>query len=118
METSTINGQPADNVYGPLHGAVNQTTVQLHGAVDDAVDATLGKVQPAIERVQQAAHDTVNKVSDAAAPTAAWLDRQSERIQAVPRDALADARAYVVANPWQSLGAALAAGFLVGRLTR
>ena len=118
MATSTSVDTPIDNVYGPLHGAINQTKVQLHGAVDGAVDATLGKVQPAIARVQQAAHDTVNKVGDAAAPGAAWLDRQSERIQSVPREALADARAYVVANPWQSLGAALTAGLLIGRLTR
>ena len=74
--------------------------------------------RPVVSRVAEVAHQTVDKLAEAATPTAAWLSCKGDALTASGRNAVADARVYVAANPWQSLGAAMAAGFLLGRLAR
>lgn len=89
----------------------NPEITRANGVVDHAV-------RPMVSRVAEVAHQTVDKVAEAATPTAAWLSCKGEALTASGRSAIADARVYVAANPWQSLGAAVAAGFLLGRLAR
>jgi ElaB/YqjD/DUF883 family membrane-anchored ribosome-binding protein len=71
---------------------LNKTTARVHGAVD--------------------------QVADAAAPTAQWLEEQSETLSATGEELMNSTCKYVAAHPLQSLGLALAAGYLSGRLTR
>lgn len=71
---------------------LNKTTARVHGAVD--------------------------QVADAAAPTAQWLEEQSEALGTTGEELMNSTCKYVAAHPLQSLGLALAAGYLIGRLTR
>ena len=73
---------------------------------------------PAIARAAQIAHQAVDRVSDVATPTAAWLTARGESLATAQRNAVSDAKTYISANPWQSIGIALAAGVLIGRLAR
>ena len=74
--------------------------------------------RPVVSRVAEVAHQSVDKVAEAATPTAEWLSGKSEALTRSARNAIAEARVCVTANPWQSLGAAVAVGFLLGRLAR
>ena len=71
------------------------------------------------------AHGAVDQVADAAAPAAQWLEEQSETLTASGEKLVASGEKlldstskYVAAHPLQSLGLALAAGYLISRLTR
>jgi len=64
------------------------------------------------------AHGAVDQIADAAAPAAQWLEEQGESLT-TGGDKLVDSTCkYVAAHPLQSLGMALAAGYLISRLTR
>jgi ElaB/YqjD/DUF883 family membrane-anchored ribosome-binding protein len=101
--------------------AVNNAAASLHGVLDKAAgaaDDAVRKATPAIDRVADAAHQTVDRAARAALPTAAWLNEQGNSLRAVQRTVAADAGEYVSAHPWKSIGLALAAGFLIGRIAR
>jgi len=63
-------------------------------------------------------HGAVDQVTDAAAPAAQWLEEQSETRGTTGERLLDSTCKYVAAHPLQSLGLALAAGYLISRLTR
>jgi ElaB/YqjD/DUF883 family membrane-anchored ribosome-binding protein len=63
-------------------------------------------------------HSAVDQVADAAAPAAQWLEEQSETLGTTGEKLMDRTCKYVAANPLQSLGLALAAGYLISRLTR
>ena len=73
-------------------GMLNKATTRMHGALDQVVDA--------------------------AAPAAQWLEEHGEALTASGEKLMGRTRKYVAANPLQSLGLALAAGYLISRLTR
>ena len=63
-------------------------------------------------------HGAVDQVADVAAPAAQWLEEQGETLSATGEKLMDRTYKYVVAHPLQSLGLALAAGYLISRLTR
>jgi ElaB/YqjD/DUF883 family membrane-anchored ribosome-binding protein len=73
-------------------GVINKATTRMHGALDQAVDA--------------------------AAPAAQWLEEHGESFSANGEKLAQRTRKYITANPLQSFGLALAAGYLLSRLTR
>jgi ElaB/YqjD/DUF883 family membrane-anchored ribosome-binding protein len=75
-----------------IMGVLNKATARVHGAVDD--------------------------VADAAAPAAQWLDEHGETLGNGGEKLLQSASKYVAAHPLQSLALALAAGYLLSRITR
>ena len=121
MKVATHAGTPIATGNDTTDAALNKAASSLHGAVDrvaEAADDAARKVAPAIDRAAEAAHQAVDRVAGAAAPTAAWLDEQSNSLRATQRTAVADAAQYVAAHPWKSIGCALAAGFFIGRFIR
>ena len=64
------------------------------------------------------AHGAVDQVADAAAPAAQWLEEQGETLTNSGEKLVDSTRRYVAAHPLQSLGLALAAGYLISRITR
>jgi ElaB/YqjD/DUF883 family membrane-anchored ribosome-binding protein len=71
-----------------------------------------------LNRATARAHGAVDQVAEAAAPAAKWLEEHGESLTA-QGDKLADRTfKYIAAHPLQSLGLALAAGYLISRLTR
>jgi ElaB/YqjD/DUF883 family membrane-anchored ribosome-binding protein len=63
-------------------------------------------------------HGAAEQVADAAAPAAQWLNEHRETLTAASDKLLASTSKYVAAHPLQSLGLALAAGYLISRLMR
>lgn len=121
MEATTRINTPFPTANGATDATVNKAAASVHGAVDKmagAADDAVRNVKPAIDRVANIAHQAVNKVTDVAGPTADWLSEKSDSLKAAQRKVAADTGQYVSANPWKSLGFALAAGFLISRFIR
>ena len=71
-----------------------------------------------LSKAAVSAHGAMDQVANAAAPAAQWLEEQGETMK-ITGDKLIDSTCkYVAAHPLQSLGLALAAGYLISRLTR
>jgi ElaB/YqjD/DUF883 family membrane-anchored ribosome-binding protein len=63
-------------------------------------------------------HGAVDQVADAAAPAAHWLEEQGETLTTSGEKLVDNTCKYIAAHPLQSLGLAVAAGYLISRLTR
>jgi len=64
------------------------------------------------------AHGAVDQIAEAAEPAAQWLEEQGETLAATGERLAERTSKYVAAHPLQSIGMALAAGYLISRLTR
>lgn len=110
-------GMPGSN----SGGALNKASGGAHAAVDtiaDAADEAARKAKPAIDKVASMAHQAVDKAVGVAAPTADWLAEQGDSLKATQKKLVSDTCTYVSAHPLKSLGFAIVAGFLIGRVLR
>jgi len=69
-----------------------------------------------LNQVTARMHRALNKVVDNTAPAAQWLEEHGEALTASSGQLLDRTRKYVLANPLQSLGVALSAGYLLSQL--
>ncbi len=97
---------------------MERKTNQAHQAIDMAATKAAEKAAPTIDRVAQAAHQTVDKVAQAAAPAADWISDNAEQLRRQQEQLLEGARSYVRDRPLVAVGVALAAGYLIGRMSR
>ena len=120
MELTTLGADvPPKSV--PRDGRLTEVAASAHGAVDKmaaAASAAVRSATPVIDHAADLCHQAVNKVEGAVKPTEQWIAEKADALRAMPRGAAADARQYVVVHPWQCVGAAVAAGFLLGRWRR
>jgi ElaB/YqjD/DUF883 family membrane-anchored ribosome-binding protein len=70
-----------------------------------------------IERMSQSAHDAIDKAASVASDYAGRVSAKSEEWMAMPQDWMETARDYVREKPFQALGIALAAGYLLHLIT-
>jgi ElaB/YqjD/DUF883 family membrane-anchored ribosome-binding protein len=122
MESNSLGINPSNSgIAGSSDGMVKKASAGAHAAVNSlavAADEAARKTRPAIDQVAAMAHQVVDKAAGAAAPTADWLAAQGESLNATQKKLLAGTSNYVSANPFKALGIALAAGFLLSRITR
>jgi len=97
---------------------IDRTANQAHRAVDNVADAAATKAGPAMDRAAQAVHDTVDKVAQAAGPAADWINQNAEQLMQRQDELLESCRSYVRDRPLATIGIAVAAGYLIGRLGR
>ena len=71
-----------------------------------------------LSKAAASAHGAVDRVANAAAPTAQWLEKEREALGTAGTRLVDSTCKYVAAHPLQSLGMALAAGYLISRLRR
>src|SRR5262249_20062261 len=101
-----------------MNPTVSETMGDLANRAHEAVDETASRVEPAVNRARDKAHEAIDRVHDRVSPTA-------RRVESAGRDAgdrsmqFADACAESIrARPIAAVGAALAIGWLIGRLGR
>ena len=70
-----------------------------------------------IERMSQSAHEAVDKAATVASDYASRMSAKGEEWMAMPQDWMEAAREYVREKPFQALGIALAAGYLLHLIT-
>jgi len=113
METTPTN--PTTGGIG-THGKINpsQAADRVHSTVDrvaqtahDTVDRLAAKAAPAIERARSAATDAQGT-----------LYAKYDDFMAIEEEWAESAREQIRAHPLATVGIALAAGLLIGRLTR
>jgi ElaB/YqjD/DUF883 family membrane-anchored ribosome-binding protein len=109
----TVRGNNLSSLGMPdTEGSVKKAATGAHAAVDEAAR----KAAPAIDRTAAMAHQVVDKVAGAAAPAAEWLSVQGEHLNETQKKLVGDTCSYVAANPLKSIGLALVAGVLLGRV--
>jgi len=64
------------------------------------------------------AQGAVDQVAEAAAPAVQWLEDEADTLASGREKFLETTSKYIAAHPLQSLGLAIAAGYLLSRLTR
>jgi ElaB/YqjD/DUF883 family membrane-anchored ribosome-binding protein len=94
--------------------AIDKAANAVHTAIDDAAR----KARAPVDRMTEIAHDASDRAVAAKAQAADWLSEKGDRIAAPSRKLIADTSSYVSANPLKSLGIAVVAALLVGRLMR
>ena len=98
----------------PLQAGVDTATAALHNTIDKVTDPTLSSVS----RLATAAHQTVDKLATSAGHVADKFADEARRVKQAPAQAVDYSRSWVQERPLEAVGAALAIGFLLGRLTR
>jgi ElaB/YqjD/DUF883 family membrane-anchored ribosome-binding protein len=98
----------------PVTPAVERTAGAAHRVVDNLADQAL----TGVGNVSGTLHVAVNQAADAATNAADWVARVPATIQR-KGTRLSDATFNAIkARPFVTLGAAVAAGFVIGRLAR
>lgn len=109
--SGVISGVATDS---SLQRGVNQVGTALHNSIDKVADPT----RSAIDRASSSAHQTVDKLASKAESAAQAVEARRQRMAEAPNRAIDQARDYVIANPLQAVGTALAVGYVLGWLHR
>ena len=93
-----------------------QSTTSSSSSSLDPRDVTQ-RAQAGIDRVRNSAHDTVERAAAVASSAADRLSARSEEWLASKNEWMDATRGYVREHPFAAMGMALAAGYLLSRLT-
>lgn len=108
--TTDFNG---DSTVNALHRRVDSAGASLHTTIDKVADPA----RNAVDRISSAAHESVDKLASTAGNTADRFADQTRRVTEAPQRALDCTKGWVQDKPLEAIGAALAIGFILGRLT-
>ncbi|WP_326533946.1 hypothetical protein [Pseudorhodoferax sp.] len=97
---------------GKLQRGVQQVGDNLHSTIDRVAQPVHG----AVERASASAHQAVDRLASGVADAAQRVDERLDQARATPNHAVACAREYVAARPLKAVAAALALGWLLGRI--
>ena len=86
--------------------------------MDTTVSNETNTNERALDKVTSAAHRAVDKVASAAAPAEGWIREKSGALMQKEEELVSNVMSYVREHPVASLGTAVAAGFLIGALSR
>jgi ElaB/YqjD/DUF883 family membrane-anchored ribosome-binding protein len=96
-----------------LAGSVESAGASLHSSIDKAARP----LHSTVDRVSTAAHETVDKLASSASHVADRFSDQTRRVTEAPSRAVDFSKSWVQERPLEAVGAALALGFILGRLT-
>lgn len=109
----TNSSFPSSDTANAVHRGVDSAGAALHSGIDKVADPA----RQVVDRLSTAAHGTVDKLASSATHTADRFSDQTRRVTEAPARALACSKSWVQDRPLEAVGAALALGFIVGRLT-
>jgi ElaB/YqjD/DUF883 family membrane-anchored ribosome-binding protein len=112
MDTSGKPSSASSQAGGTLARAVDTASSGVH----HAIDSVAGSVGPALDRLASGAHQALDKIADSAGQAATTLGDNGDHLMHAQERAMAQCRGYVRENPVISLGIAIGAGILLGRL--
>ena len=102
----------------PSSNSATSAIDKASSAAHSAIDVVASKAKVPVERMATIAQDAAARASTATAQATDWLTEQGDRIAAPSKKLMADTSKYVSENPLKSLGIAVVAALLVGRLMR
>lgn len=107
METPVKSTQPYDKTSGN-GGAARSGS--------DANPSFSGVDQTTIERAKSSAHEAVDRIADSASQAAAKLGARADQMKEWQETLMENCSRYVREKPLQSLGIAVASGFILSRI--
>ncbi len=90
----------------------------MNESMSNNMDAASQKMNTARDRMSTMAHTAVDKAADMKEQAADWLSEQGDQLSATQKKLIDNTSAYVQANPLKSIGIAVVAALLVGRLLK
>ena len=102
-----------DSSTNAVHKGVDSAGAVLHSGIDKVSEP----VRAAVDRLSTSAHSTVDKIASSATDTADRFLDQTRRVTEAPSQALTYSKSWVQDNPLEAVAAALALGFILGRMT-
>jgi ElaB/YqjD/DUF883 family membrane-anchored ribosome-binding protein len=108
--------QPADSGNDSAN-AVQRGVESAGAALHSGIDKVADPARQAVDRLSSSAHETVDKIASSASHTADRFSEQTRRLTDAPARALDCSKSWVQDRPLEAVGAALALGFILGRLT-
>ena len=109
-DASKVSSNTAEST---IHKGIDSAGAALHSGIDKVSDPARG----AVDRLSTAAHGTVDKIASSATETAERFSEQTRRVTQAPSQALAYSKSWVQDKPLEAVAAALAIGFILGRMT-
>lgn len=79
--------------------------------------ATTNTQKPQLDRLSESAHAVIDRATQTAAQVAERFGERGEEYLAMKDEYVESAREYVKQNPFMAVGIALAAGYLLGKIT-
>ena len=107
---SDLDGDAAANAV--VRG-VETASHALHNGIDKVAEPA----RRALDTASSTAHETIDKIAGSATSTADRFSEQTRRITEAPGRAIESTKSWVQDKPLEAVGAALALGFIFGRLT-
>ena len=92
--------------------AIDSVAEQARSAVDRVADRATG----AVNTVKASIHDTVSTVAEHANAASQWASESVDAAKKAPNDLLDAGADYIRARPYAAVAAALAVGYLIGKL--
>lgn len=105
--TSMENTLDRDN--GARSEALSNASRNAHSAINQASEA----VRPKLDHLAESAHQTVDKLAGVAGRAADTFDVKAEKIKDAQNRLVENCRTQIRENPIATIGAAVAAGFLL-----
>lgn len=114
MENSPSNpGNTPSGTGNPIQRGVDSAGAALHSTIDKVAEPA----RHTVDRVSGAAHETVDKLASNASQAAEQFSDQARWVSEAPGRALDCSKSWIQERPLEAVGAALALGFIIGRLT-
>ena len=109
--TEKVPTGAADNA---LQAGIDSASAAVHETISKVTDPAISSVT----KLADAAHQTVDKVASSVNQVADRFATDARRVKAAPSEALEFSKSWVQDKPLEAVSAALAIGFLIGRLMR
>ncbi|MBI2729126.1 MAG: hypothetical protein HYX42_23050 [Polaromonas sp.] len=114
MEKSIYDTGRGVDAAGVVQRRVDSAGAALHSGIDKVADPA----RSAVDRLTTSAHETVDKLASTANNTADRVVSKTRYYTDAPARALETSKSWVQERPLEAVAAALAFGFVLGRLTR
>ena len=108
---------PENSNSGAAPNVVQRGVDSAGAALHSGIDKVATPARNAVDSMSSAAHQTIDKISSGASNTADRFSDQTRRLTEAPGRALDYSKSLVHDRPLEAVGAALALGFILGRLT-
>jgi Uncharacterized conserved protein len=96
----------------------NSTIDTAADQVRSAADRVASKATDAISSASTSLQNTVSAAADNANAATQWASEKIDAARQAPNDLIAAGAEYIKARPYRSVGIALAAGYVIGRIGR
>lgn len=116
--TSTVGNNSSGNANAnSTPDAVQRGVDSAGSALHSTIDKVADPARNTVDRVTTAAHETVDKLASNASHVAERFSDQAHWVSEAPNRALEGSKTWVQDRPLEAVAAALALGFILGRLT-